>query len=289
MPVRFLDPPGFEKDTSIRLTSRERREFLICFVLLLLVIGFGLYGWVDHVLAEMKRIPPLLAITTWVFEATGLLAALWLLGAYIIMDVPIPSRGDFWPKSVAPIVLAFLVDCAVTSYVQYEEHQAYQRSQEATAEIVRIGRGQTRTGGLRFLIRYRYLDAAGEAHLADAWLSSAPDVAMFANLPESLQPSLEQMQVPTPLAIRVDPQRPQRSWIDGVGWNRGDGFSSMFVPGLALQAFLLLTATLAVGFAGAESARLAYRFAPMGIMALWFAAMGVIRLAQASSVDQWVP
>ena len=112
---------------------------------------------------------------------------------------------------------------------------------------------------------------------------------MHADMPESLQTELMKMQVPMPLEIRFDPEFPQRCWVDNSRWNRGDGIGPLYTFGLAFQAALLVAATLGAAIARQEGVRILYRFAPMAILSLWFAIMGLLRLLHGSSVDQWVP
>lgn len=268
--------------------DRTRRDYVSLFIVLTLTISVSGYFWSEHIIAEMARLPPLMALATWIFEIFGLLSAVWFVAFYCVLGSPLPEAASV-RGTIFLVMLAWCADCLMTGYVAYDEYRAFERSQVAQAQVVQIGRGVI-GGGVRYAIRYEFVDQAGNKYIGNAWLSAIPGVALHAALPPPLGAKLGRMQVPMPLAIRIDPNYPQRSWIDGMGWNREDGIGPMFFYGLLAQAAFLLPATFLTANAAAVSEiRIYYRFAPMGIVAVWFAAMGIIRSLHASSFEQWVP
>jgi hypothetical protein len=187
---------------------------------------FGLWCFWPIFENEHRRMDPWKSVLVWVGDVTGLIWFTVYFTRHHVLGQPFREGGITagWWLALLSLAGAIGFDLAVTISLRSDELAGFARAVVAQGVMIDIKK-KSASEYHQYHVRCRFPDGQGNWHDARFQIGEQRKTGRFpAGLPAEVGQTLRNGQVPSPLPVVYDPERPARNWVAGIDPEEGQRF-----------------------------------------------------------------
>jgi hypothetical protein len=235
---------------AIHPPGDPRQKLKVLFALTVSSFVLGLLFFFPYLEEEHRRMDPWKGVLVWVGDVTGLIWFTYFFTRHYVLGKPFrdeagPSDGVWrgWWLAFVSLAGAIGFDLWITFSLQGDERAGLARAVVTQGQIDSI----KRTSAAEFhqySIHCRFQDGQGNWEVANFTIGERRRTGSFpAGLPLEVGQAIRNGQVPSPIPIAYDPERPARNWVAGIDPGDGHRFHAfalciLLFQGLAIMGFV---------------------------------------------------
>jgi hypothetical protein len=218
---------------------QARRWLALLFVLTCAGLGSGLWALDPLLVEEHRRLEPWQAVLIWSGDVVVLFwfAHYFVTHCYLCRPLVGEAAGRRGKFAIISILLALAVDLTATVLLERHDRARFQAAEVVAGEVHAVELRNPDSGMYRLSCHFRGKDGVRREtvfYVGGIRGGKNPD------LPADLVEKVVKGQVPFPLKVSYDPQRPDRTWITDMGGVRhGLGIHALSRAAILLQGFIL--------------------------------------------------
>lgn len=229
--------------TTLARENQVRNIRLVC-VALTVFVAAAIWAHWPYLSVECRRIKPWMMVGLWSGDVFGLF---WFvrfifthaLAGEPLVPIPVQDARQQIRQLVTMGLIALAADFGFSLYLMWDEHQAYAKAVPIQAEVARV-QVIKRPEYTWYELNFRFKANDGAYHEAHMRVGAKGHV-LPGNLPLEVVALLSgQKTNQSNIPIRYDPKFPSRAWIDGAGWEDGNGIYWFSIGVLLVQGALTL-------------------------------------------------
>lgn len=231
-------------------TGATPPEKFVGWLFLVIVAGLvvGVFAFGRYFVAEHQRLSIREGVLVWIgdvialFWATVYFIRHTLLGRPIIQTSPPLRRvGLLWVFALLSIVLGLGADLWITLSLEDSEREAFGGARRTQGTILRLTKIEFEKS-TAYTLHCSYADANQVPH-TKAFLLRDP--AELPQLAPAVVQAVRAEQLPAPVMIAYNPERPEQSWLADLGWRdktrmHGYSYCVLMFQAMASAVFLFL-------------------------------------------------
>lgn len=234
-------PPG---------SSSPRTIVSVLYLVILAGLAVGVMAFGPYFVAEHQRLAPWEGVLVWLGDVVALFWFTVYFVRHSLLGLPQkePAQASCRANLLGVFVLGSILaslggDLWLTLHLRAAEREAFAGARRTEGTIEALTRTQFKKS-VAYTLHCRYVDANGVGHQTVYQLRDPRELPRLA--PAVVQ-AVRAEQLPVPVTIAYDGNRPQRSWLADLGWKdmtRMHGFSLcvFFFQALGSVVFLIMLA-----------------------------------------------